>query len=443
VSSRIAFARSAAYNVRAHVINRLNRIPVKHIVAALGFLIVVGCTNQPATQYVGTVMNEASPEAAASLRLTLISRSDTSFTGIVELGPPAKGTGSAYLWFEGSELRMSSVAATGGDTIFWTSKLTDEGLGGHYEITGGPRTGQGGTWRAGLTSGVPATPATLRLPNADPGPPLSAYWTLLIVLASAIAVTRWTQRTPRPVVSEAPDGLDAPVKRAFTIPDTLTPGISGWLLLFVIGQCVGAITGLIRIGQLRSDYRESFGLGLIITGMSPLVVLEIAVQVLAPLIAIVGTVLTVRRSRYAPRFWFGYFVFSIGYLAVDLGMMLYVQSELGRLLGAAYRAESGGYSTFGRGLFRALIASAVWAAYWARSHRVRVTFGAAALDHIAYPVRHVADAAIIPADPIGPHRRKRKLALRVAGGIIGAVILLGLGIVTGVSRTRAKDPPAA
>jgi len=248
-------------------------------------------------------------------------------------------------------------------------------------------------------------------------------------------VTRWTQRTPRPVVSEAPDGLDAPVKRAFTIPDTLTPGISGWLLLFVIGQCVGAITGLIRIGQLRSDYRESFGLGLIITGMSPLVVLEIAVQVLAPLIAIVGTVLTVRRSRYAPRFWFGYFVFSIGYLAVDLGMMLYVQSELGRLLGAAYRAESGGYSTFGRGLFRALIASAVWAAYWARSHRVRVTFGAAALDHIAYPVRHVADAAIIPADPIGPHRRKRKLALRVAGGIIGAVILLG-GI--GLLETYAR-----
>ena len=27
--------------------------------------------------------------------------------------------------------------------------------------------------------------------------------------------------------------------------------------------------------------------------------------------------------------------------------------------------------------------------------------------------------------------------------LIGAVILLGLGIVTGVSRTRAKDPPAA
>jgi len=27
--------------------------------------------------------------------------------------------------------------------------------------------------------------------------------------------------------------------------------------------------------------------------------------------------------------------------------------------------------------------------------------------------------------------------------IIGAVILLGIGIVTGVSRTRAKDPPAA
>lgn len=27
--------------------------------------------------------------------------------------------------------------------------------------------------------------------------------------------------------------------------------------------------------------------------------------------------------------------------------------------------------------------------------------------------------------------------------LIGAVILLGLGIVTGVSRTRAKDPPGA
>jgi len=365
-------------------------------------------------------MNEASPEAAGSLRLTLFARTDTSFTGVIELGPPAHGTGGAYVWHEGSELRISSVAASSGDTIYWTSKLTDEGIGGKFEITGGPREGQGGTWRARLTKGPPATVETLRLPNRGPRTPTTAMWPVLVVLAIGVGLTYWVRTAPERMIASA-----ATAPRIRLLNDR-TPGISGWLLLFVIGQGASILSSLIQFGSFRKEYTESMGVGAIVAGMQPLLVLELTLQILAPLLVVVGIILAVRHHRYAPRYWFSYLAFSVVFLALDLAMMYHIKARLGALLGATYLAASTQYDLIARGLLRALVVSTLWAVYWTRSERVRVTFGAAALDRTALPLpggtSETLDAPAITGTAAVPGRRRR-VVLRTIGAIIGVTAI--------------------
>lgn len=369
---------------------------MKRLLGALAVAVGTACGDQTATQYVGTVMNEASPEAEGTLTLTLFSRTDTSFSGVIELGLPAVGTGSAYAWHEGSELRIVSVAATGGDTILWTSKLTDEGLGGRYEVTGGKRRGQGGTWRAHLTKGPPATPATLRLPQAIALPPASAMWPLVLLFLAVAWLARWIRRAPQPVVGEAA-AADSAQTSGPSKPKL--SGISGWLAFFVIGQVLGLIVTLARLGAIR-EYADSIGVGAAVTGMQPLVVFELASQILAPLVALAGIILIVRRSRYAPRYWFGYLTFSAIVLAVDLLLAAYMSSELQRLIGAAYMEATAKDDDSGE-MFRQLVMSIVWALYWVRSERVRATFGAAALDRRAdtTPAASVGEAPAVSPSP--------------------------------------------
>ncbi|HTK53944.1 MAG TPA: DUF2569 family protein [Gemmatimonadaceae bacterium] len=387
---------------------------MKKLLSTLALLVGTACADQSVTQYVGTVMNDASPEAEGSLRLTLYTRTDTSFSGVIELGPPAHGTGGAYLWHEGSELRISSVAATGGDTIFWMSKLTDEGLGGKFEVTGGPRAGQGGTWRAHLTKGPPATPATLRLPNGRPRAPLSALWPIVLVLAIGLGLTRWVRRAPKRV---AGDVATAPAVR---LRFDIEPGVSGWLAFFVVAQAIGIIVALTGFSKARNEYTTSIGLGSLVIGMQPLLVLEMTLHVLLPLVAATGIVLVVRRSRYAPRFWFGWLLFSGAYLTVDAVAAQHARSILSGVLGASYDAATANFTSLLISMARGAVASVVWALYWARSERVRVTFGAAALDRTALPLPVMSPSAI---DSPAPGRRRR-IVVRTIGATVGVIVVL-------------------
>src|SRR6185503_19332508 len=159
---------------------------------------------------------------------------------------------------------------------FWMSKLTDEGLGGKFEVTGGPRAGQGGTGRAHLTKGPPATPATLRLPNGRPRAPLSALWPIVLVLAIGLGLTRWVRRAPKRV---AGDVATAPAVR---LRFDIEPGVSGWLAFFVVAQAIGIIVALTGFSKARNEYTTSIGLGSLVIGMQPLLVLEMTLHVLLP-----------------------------------------------------------------------------------------------------------------------------------------------------------------
>jgi hypothetical protein len=378
----------------------------------------VACGDQTATQYVGTTMNDAAPETSATFMLTLYSRTDTSFAGILELGPPATGGGSAYVWYDGPVLRIVSVAAAGNDTILWTSKLADDGLGGRFEVTGGTRKGQHGTWRASLTKGLPVTPANLRRPRTLAPPPVSALWSLLLLIVSGWWLARWIRRTPQPVVGDAA-GATTTVMSGETLS-----GISGWLLLFVLAQASGIIFSLVRLGQLRPQYDGGMGVGAAVPGMQPLVVLEVAMQLIAPIVALAGAIMIVRRDRYAPRYWFGYFILSAAYLLLDLLLTAPLDAEVKRLLGAAYVESTTRRDALDRNMMRQIVISLIWAAYWVRSRRVRATFGAAALDRhaVAVPVTSVVADPLLPA-PDSP-RRWRRVVLRTGGTIVAGVVAL-------------------
>lgn len=373
---------------------------------------VTACVESPATQYVGTVMSESAPEAEGALRLTLFSRDDSSFSGVMELGAPAVGTGSAYVWHEGAELRAVSIGAESGDTILWVSPLTDEGLGGRFEVVGGVRTGDQGTWRARLLKGQPATPETLLLPTPLPLPPATALWPLLVLAAGGVWLARWIRRAPKASDDDGVGPRTAPWQDS---------GVGGWLLLFTIGQTIGTLVGLAGLPTNLGDLADSVGVGAVVIGLQPLVVLEAAMHTLAIPITIAGLVLLVRHSPYTPRYWFAYLAASSAYLVVDLLALSLIEPQMVRLLGTEMMQE--GMDGTRRTLVTQLIASVIWASYWVRSRRVRATFGAAALDRSVTapaPAMGVVDAE----PPVRDGRRWRRVVLRTAGGVVAILVVL-------------------
>src|SRR5215218_349904 len=297
------------------------------LLALLVVLTTTACADRSATQYVGSVTRADAPERAGSLRLTLFSRTDTSFSGVIELGAPARGTGGAYAWFEGPVLHLMTVGQEAGDTIHWTSRRTDAELGGRFEVTGGARAGQQGTWRARLVKGLPASPATLRIAPSAPLPPATALWPAVLLLAVIAGAAHWVRRAPRlmPVPPDAsPDHA----------PPPSLAGIGGWLLLFAFAQLIAVIRLFAGAGSLWSEYIGSMGIAAAMPGMPPLLVLETGARLLTVPAIVGGLLLIFRRSRYAPRYWFAYFALSSVYLLVDLAATAAIRSQLERFVTA-------------------------------------------------------------------------------------------------------------
>ena len=404
-----------------------SRESVKRLALVTLAFFAVACADRSATQYVGTVMREAAPEKEGSMRLTFFSHTDTSFAGVIELGAPARGTGSVYASYEGPELHIFTVAAQSGDTILWISPLSDVELGGRFHVLGGDRAGEQGTWRAHLVKGPPATRSTLRLPAGAAQAPLRALWPLLVLIAIGISLGRWIRRTPAPA---AP--ADGAAWRAF--PSRLS-GVGGWLLLFTIGQSVGILVWLARARSSLDEYAGGIGIAAAVPGLEPLIVLEAAMFLLGLAIAVVGLFLIMRRSAYAPRFWFASLASICAYQVLDLVAMQSINPRLVQLVGAKALAGTG--STEIASEVRLLIVGLIWLAYWSKSQRVRETFGAAALDRAV--ITPETASVIAPEPPPIPlpvrDPRSRRLKLRVAGGVLALLLAL---VIVSVWSTRVS-----
>ena len=375
--------------------------------------LTAACGVQRVTEYSGSAMNAAMPEAESKLRLTLYSRTDTSFGGVIDLGAPMKVSGGAYAWLEGSGLRIVTVGAESGDTIKWYSSLADARIGGRFEMIGGPRTGQRGTWRATLVAGPPATAATLRMPRLVTVPSPTALWPILVVILIAVALTRWILRAPRGATTS---GVP------WRAPPSPLSGIGGWLLLFVIGRVIALLAWAPQFRTSWHNYVGSIGIATAVTGMQPLIVLETVVAFLGFPLTLVGLVLLLRRSPYAPRYWFAFLAFTAAYSLLDVGVMHFIRAGLERFVDPG--SKTGG----GRSHLATLELAAfslLWALYWAKSQRVRATFGATALASTIT----ASDAATAPLaePPLAAQRERggwRRGVLRVGGVVLALVLAL-------------------
>jgi hypothetical protein len=378
----------------------------------------LACGEPQITRYTGTTMNDAMPDSSGSLRLTLYTRTDTSFSGVMELGPPLSGGGSAYLWHEGTDLQVVTVGAVDRDTILWRSRNAGAEIGGRFEITGGPHAGQGGTWRARLTSGPPASPETLRQAQRFSPPPLSAMWPLLALALVIVAAARWIRAAPIPAATDGVAGDRSPFA-----PGRSLSGISGWLAFFLIAQVVAVLMAVSPVISLPTTLRNGFRLGSVVAALGPLLVLETGVNLLVPVLILIGLVLSMRRDRRAPRLWFAYLTLSAAYLAIDLSVGRLLNSELARVLGSdsAKAADARGSSNLA--MIRQIVVTLVWALYWVRSERVRGTFGAAALDKTARPIVRVEAA---PSVTTPAANRRRRLALIAVVATVAVAIVVAL-----------------
>jgi hypothetical protein len=245
------------------------------------------------------------------------------------------------------------------------------------------------------------------------------------------AATRWTRAAP--VAPTAGDDSGTPIAA-----DRPLPRISGWLSLFLFGQCIALLVALGSLVKLPASVRDGFKLGAVVVALRPLLVLESAMYVLLPASIVIGIVLIVRRDRHAPRFWFAYLVLSAVYLAVDLAIGEYLNAQLTVLLGSGYTDAPSVRGSSTMAMLRQILFTVAWALYWARSERVRATFGAAALDRTARLVMQ-PDVAVVAAAPAP--RRRRRWALRIAGAVAGAVAVLA-GLSAWAGRVHPYALPA-
>lgn len=389
---------------------------------------LAACNDGRATQYTGTVRSDASPESQSSMRLTVLGHSDTSFSAVLDVDPPMKTSGSVYGRVDGAELGLWSVGQRG-DTIAWSSKRTGPELGGRFEIVGGPRAGETGTWRAAVTSGPAISEQALRTRGGPPLPPLQSTWTLLILAGILIAAARWVTKAPtRETLGPAP-----------------TEAIGGWLILFIVGQFIVFFSTLFKLAEIPGSLRQTLPLGLAIPGFGPLVLFELGVQLVQPFVVGIGIALLLRKSPRAPRFWFVYLAVSGAYAVFDPMAVAAFRGTLQRLSGDS----AAGDGTSLTGLVRQVGIAIAWCAYWAKSIRVRDTFGIRALDPVDDVTRRetTLDAApllVVPALPAPvaarPRRSRSIRILRFAGGIAGSLLVF---LVIGLAVTMPKETPVA
>jgi hypothetical protein len=199
---------------------------------------------------------------------------------------------------------------------------------------------------------------------------------LPVVVLATILAARWIRRKPTPPGPHVDDDRLATIRHL--------SGIGGWLAFFCLGQAVTTLI-LVRAPSTFDDIvGGSWALGGISPLLRPMLLLELTVNVARLILPTFGLYLIFKRNRYTPRFWMA-FTISIGLFAtVDITAAFVIQSQLFDRLGRDFGSSKELSAALGENVKLAAWAL-IWATYWARSLRVRATFGADGMDRIIGP----------------------------------------------------------
>jgi hypothetical protein len=349
---------------------------MKHSLRLVGTAILVAtasCGGREASRYEGSAMDDSAPDSSATLTLTLWPTRDTTFVGFIRAREPVGQGGDASAWLQGATLRVYSVSADG-DTVVWMSRHPDETLGGTYEATGGVTKGLGGTWRASLVAGPPATQETLdRAMKRASIPPFDAVWPAVVFVTVIIACARWVRAAPVPATERERDPLGV-----------LDTRVGGFLLFFVFGQLLALAMALFQLRDFTSEFTNGlWESGAAVAGLRGTIVVEKLVAVTRVVTTVLGLHLIATRSHLAPRFWLTYLVLLAVFMVGDLAIAAWIADQSKQLAGSS----AGGFDENGTRtrihVLRSVLILLVWSMYWCQSMRVRARFGYAALDRAA------------------------------------------------------------
>lgn len=337
-----------------------------------------GCREPGSARYEGSVENSSRDQRGAG-RLTVFSRTDSTFGGYLDLDKALGEGGLTIGWRTptGWHLRTTSEA---GDTILWRGDGRPASLGGamltgSFTVIGGPKFDQIGTFQWKLVRGrglelseqraAFVSTAAMRLET-----PMVIVATLVGTLLMVVAV-RWVRATP---FTRQPERWPTPLSRDLD-------GVGGWMAWFIIGQGLTSLVMLARVNELWAPFVNGTWVVMgTVAGIRSVLVLESVVHALQVLVPAIGLVLTLRHSRQAPRLWFVYLSALAVYAAVDIAATSAIESVMREIAAddeLAKMAQSLGAAEFAN--VRLLVFCLIWLAYWSSSQRVLVTFGGQAL----------------------------------------------------------------
>ena len=146
-------------------------------------------------------------------------------------------------------------------------------------------------------------------------------------------------------------------------------GFRGWLVFFFVTACLGALVrGYTFALTAHSLWRTLHGAADIAPRWSA--ILRFVIEAALFIGTVQGLRMFARGDRRTPAFWAGFFLVSIpAVLAFDA----LVAIDLARL---DKRDFAGEFLRLARGALSGILISLVWALYWMRSRRVRLTYGA-------------------------------------------------------------------
>ena len=349
---------------------------------AIGVILLVclaaGCRDPGSARYEGSVEN-SSREQRGTARLTVFSRTDSTFGGYLDVDKSLGDAGLTIGWRTPTGWHLRTTSETG-DTILWRGDGRAPSLGGamltgSFTIVGGPRFDQIGTFQWKLVRG-----RGLELPEQRAAfvstagmrveTPMVIIATLVETLLLIVAV-RWVRASP---FTRQPARRPLPSSRDLD-------GVGGWMGWFLIGQGLTTLFMLVRVKELWAAFVN--GTWVIMgtaAGVRSVLVVESVVHVLQILIPAIGLVLTIRHNRQAPRLWFVYLSALATYAMVDIAATSAIESVMREIASAdelAKMTQSVGAAEFLN--MRLLIFCVIWLAYWSSSQRVLVTFGGQAL----------------------------------------------------------------